>query len=429
MKTLSHSCRNAFRPLAISLLVAGTLQSALQAANDVDAGFRHSVTIIDYPAAPVRDGFWGWGRNGFGQLGDAALGTPVTVGVRTDDRAWEAVASGDQHSIAILGGVLYVVGNNQSGQLGLSILDPVDTFTELTNGGFDNTAFTAVAAGDFHTLALKGGTGELWAFGSDVAGQLGNDAVSASSSTPVQVTAPDGQPWVAIAAGGNQSLGITGGGRLYAWGSHIEGQLGVGTIQSLQDRRRLEPTQVGTALTRSLGGAAAGRESREPKADAGRRHLHLPLVRSPARPPTMLAIHQSATALKCALGSSLIVALAAATLTAQQGASRNATLLSRFDPTNSYNDIWGYVAPNGKEYALLAASNGTYVVDCSNPRAPVQRGFISGPSACCRDIRTYQTYAYVVNDGGGGGVQIIDLSNPDQPRLLRTYRTSQLNSA
>lgn len=115
-----------------------------------------------------------------------------------------------------------------------------------------------------------------------------------------------------------------------------------------------------------------------------------------------------------------------ATLSAQQ--SKNTTLLARFDPTSSYSDIWGYVAPNGKEYALLAARSGTYVVDCTNPQQPVQRGFFSGSSSCCRDIRTYRHYAYVVNEGGGG-LQIIDLQDPDQPRLVRNWSTGDLRTA
>ncbi|MEM7204931.1 MAG: hypothetical protein AAF628_32045 [Planctomycetota bacterium] len=110
---------------------------------------------------------------------------------------------------------------------------------------------------------------------------------------------------------------------------------------------------------------------------------------------------------------SLVGLLALATL-APLGAqaARGASLLGRFDPGNLYNDVWGYVAPDGRELALLAADNGTYVVDCTVATAPRELLFVAGPSACCRDIRTYRSFAYVVNDGGGGGLQIIDLSDP-----------------
>ncbi|MEM7204929.1 MAG: choice-of-anchor B family protein [Planctomycetota bacterium] len=122
------------------------------------------------------------------------------------------------------------------------------------------------------------------------------------------------------------------------------------------------------------------------------------------------------------LGAAACLAVAAVT----PAQARNVTLLSNFDPSGAsspYNDVWGYVAPDGREYAFLGADNGTYIVDCTNPAAPAQRAFISGPSgACCRDIRTYGTYAYVVADGVFfGGLQIIDMSDPDNPQLVNTW--------
>ncbi|MEM7206136.1 MAG: choice-of-anchor B family protein [Planctomycetota bacterium] len=115
-----------------------------------------------------------------------------------------------------------------------------------------------------------------------------------------------------------------------------------------------------------------------------------------------------------ALAASLSLTLAA---TAQ--VSRNATLLGRLDPSSSYSDCWGYVAPDGREYALLCATPGVYVIDCSDPANPVNRGFFSTPSSSARDIRTYRNYMYATSEGSGG-VQIIDLADPDNPRLVGT---------
>ncbi len=106
--------------------------------------------------------------------------------------------------------------------------------------------------------------------------------------------------------------------------------------------------------------------------------------------------------------------------------SRNVELLGTLRPSDSgFNDIWGYVAPDGREYAILGGRQNTYVVDCTNPRQPVLRGTfpsnLSGwSSSTWRDIRTYRNYAYVVTEGGGG-MQILDLSNPDQPTYVRTF--------
>lgn len=131
--------------------------------------------------------------------------------------------------------------------------------------------------------------------------------------------------------------------------------------------------------------------------------------------------------------SPILYAAAALLVSTVVPAQRNVALMSSFNPpgTTFFNDIWGYVDPNtGKEYAILLGSNGTYVVDCSNPSQPIQRGFFSYTlsgwrTSTWRDARTYGRYLYVVTEGsgstGGHGMQIIDLQNPDNPQFVRTW--------
>ncbi len=124
-----------------------------------------------------------------------------------------------------------------------------------------------------------------------------------------------------------------------------------------------------------------------------------------------------------------VTAAALVSLLSAQAPPRNSSLVGRFDPSGqSYNDIWGYVSPAGKEYAILGTGTGTYIVDCSDPTNPIQRGFFSGPNSGWRDMRTYQHYAYVVTEGGGG-VQIIDLQDPDKPVLVKTWGTNVFRRA
>ena len=78
----------------------------------------------------------------------------------------------------------------------------------------------------------------------------------------------------------------------------------------------------------------------------------------------------------------------------------------------SGNDCWGHTTPSGREYALMGCSNGTAVVEVTLPSDPVLVGFIGGPESLWRDIKTYQQYAYVVSEGGGG-IQVLDLSQLD----------------
>ena len=109
-------------------------------------------------------------------------------------------------------------------------------------------------------------------------------------------------------------------------------------------------------------------------------------------------------------------------------AHKNTALLSQFNPGNTYNEIWGYTSPTGGEYAILGAVNGTYIVDCSNPPQPVQRAFIPGPNSNWRDMKTNGSYLYVVTEGGGG-CQIIDLANPNSPRLVKTWGATRWRNA
>ncbi len=96
------------------------------------------------------------------------------------------------------------------------------------------------------------------------------------------------------------------------------------------------------------------------------------------------------------------------------------TLLAKVDPGADCNDIWGYTAPNGDEYALVGTAVGTNIYNCANPSAPYLTASIPGPGSIWRDIETYGNYAYVVTEGGGG-IQIIDLNDPENPFLVKTW--------
>jgi choice-of-anchor B domain-containing protein len=119
--------------------------------------------------------------------------------------------------------------------------------------------------------------------------------------------------------------------------------------------------------------------------------------------------------------ATLVAALAAAPLAAAQPPSANVTLLGRFEPIETCSDIWGYHDPaTGKEYAFLLSYTGTYVLDCTDPASPVERAFIPGPNSLWRAARTLGHYLYVITEGGGG-MQIVDLADPANPQLVRTW--------
>jgi hypothetical protein len=94
-----------------------------------------------------------------------------------------------------------------------------------------------VTGGHGHTLALTE-DGHVWAWGSNAYGQLG-DGSGVDRTTPVELPAFPGGPVIAVSAGANHSLALTGDGRVWAWGYNALGRLGDGTTTS-----RLAPVQV-----------------------------------------------------------------------------------------------------------------------------------------------------------------------------------------
>jgi choice-of-anchor B domain-containing protein len=117
----------------------------------------------------------------------------------------------------------------------------------------------------------------------------------------------------------------------------------------------------------------------------------------------------------------LLTALAAAAGSpAAAQLSHDVIVHAVLDDHAAYNDVWGYVAPNGGEYALLGTYGGTAVVNVSTPWAPYETGYVPGPGSTWRDIKTYRHWAYVTNESSGG-LEIIDLADPESPVDLPNY--------
>jgi alpha-tubulin suppressor-like RCC1 family protein len=87
--------------------------------------------------------------------------------------------------------------------------------------------------------------GTAWAWGSNVAGQLGDRLAYASRPAPAPVSGLSGV--IDVAAGHNYSLARTDNGQAWAWGDNAMGKLGDG---STTDRRSPVPV---TTLTRVRG--------------------------------------------------------------------------------------------------------------------------------------------------------------------------------
>jgi alpha-tubulin suppressor-like RCC1 family protein len=181
------------------------------------------------------------GYNAFGQLGTGDLGNRTVLGPLSDSNGsfkFNGFAMGGVHSVAFFNNsTVRTWGYNAFGQLGtgtttfsstpVAVKIAVDSATNLSG-------ITAVAAGGFHTLALKK-DGTLWAWGQNSVGQLGvgasatPDILSTGYSViPVKVgtaTVSSFSNISSIAANGQHSL-VRANGLVWAWGLNSSGQLG-----------------------------------------------------------------------------------------------------------------------------------------------------------------------------------------------------------
>jgi alpha-tubulin suppressor-like RCC1 family protein len=165
------------------------------------------IGVGDAMAAPAPGVPWTWGSNDYGQLGNGSTSSSPS-------------------------GPAAVKGPAGAGQLD-GVVDE--------DGGRE------------HEIALTS-TGDVYTWGSDQEGQLGDDPIKANKSLPTRITVPCSSGTVtAVAAGHNSSVALCGDGSVYDWGLNTDGQLGDGT-------RTTRTTPVKVASVTTAVAVAAGRD-------------------------------------------------------------------------------------------------------------------------------------------------------------------------
>ena len=222
----------------LCIIALQAVTSEGQTVTKVAAGGYHSLLLKS-------DGsLWAMGNNGEGELGDGTYGTAPYYATNRPELIVAsnvtAIAAGGSHSLFLKSdGSLWVMGNNQYGQLGDGTYNNTNRPEQIVA-----TNVTAIAAGGLHSLFLKS-DGSLWAMGDNQSGELGDGTYNTvkpfGTNQPQQIVATN---VTAIAAGGLHSLFLKSDGSLWAMGDNYYGQLGDGTYNQTNQPEQIVATNV-----------------------------------------------------------------------------------------------------------------------------------------------------------------------------------------
>jgi len=184
-----------------------------------------------------------WGLNSRGQLGNATqTSSAYPVAVLTEAPAALAshasirlIACGAFHSLALAEtGEMYAWGDNDNGQLGdnssSSRLYPVLVYSVSGVGGLLGKSVRSITAGYSDSAAITS-DGALYCWGNNTYGQLGN-GTTISSQIPWPSIMPPGKAFSKVAAGSSHMVALSTDGYVYSWGLNVSGQLGTGSTAS-----------------------------------------------------------------------------------------------------------------------------------------------------------------------------------------------------
>ncbi len=193
-------------------------------------------------------------------LGNSApTTTPTTIAT--------AIAAGAAHTCARMSdGSVMCWGDNDSGQLGDSNVTSSKSSVPAnvkTLDGDNLTGVVAIAAGSYHTCALKAKAVMCW--GDNGSFRLGNSTVTASKSNvpvKVKVKAQDGLADLtgvaAISAGHYHTCVLMADSSVMCWGDNGSGQLGDGTKTSSSVPVNVLSTKAGDSALTGVAAISAG---------------------------------------------------------------------------------------------------------------------------------------------------------------------------
>mmetsp|Transcript_17961 Transcript_17961/g.27193 ORF Transcript_17961/g.27193 Transcript_17961/m.27193 type:complete len:655 (+) Transcript_17961:180-2144(+) len=185
---------------------------------------------------------YSWGAGHFGQLGQGphvsfsekpqaikslqprVIGSPIVQ-----------ISCGHWHGAALTeDGRIFCWGSNRKHQCGTKA---PSTIVQPQHVNETNVIYSQVDCGKGFCIALERSTGRVYTWGASTA--CGHTSRKTCISPPRLVEALQRVVVVQVAAGDAHSLAVTGGGRVFSWGSGCDGQLGVGGAFPILPRPKL----------------------------------------------------------------------------------------------------------------------------------------------------------------------------------------------
>jgi alpha-tubulin suppressor-like RCC1 family protein len=225
---------------------------------EISAGSQHSIAV------DKNKRLWGWGPYSFGQLGNnntiTSCMTPVSVlgaaktfcQVNGEIVSFNATTFNNNSSNLAIdkNGLIWGWGQNAAGQFGDN--STINRLTPVSVAGAIKT-FCAISSGGGHSLAIDK-YGRVWAWGSNSNGQIGDNS-TINRLTPVSIAGAI-KTFCAISGGNAYSLSIDKYGRAWAWGFNNNGQLGDNSVSS-----RILPVSIAGAIKTFCAIAASNNHS------------------------------------------------------------------------------------------------------------------------------------------------------------------------
>jgi uncharacterized protein YjdB len=166
-----------------------------------------------------------WGNDSHGQLGDHhKINSTTPIPVNDSLLVFSTISAGGRHTCGLsISGTAYCWGDGSRGQLGNGFAGSSDVPVLVSTG----LSFIAIATGDSHTCAIDAAS-SMHCWGADNLGQLGIGGPAAMQLTPVPVGG--GGAFTAVAAGDFHTCGIAAGGQVRCWGQSQFGEVGDGNV-------------------------------------------------------------------------------------------------------------------------------------------------------------------------------------------------------